>query len=118
MTQYNQSSIVKAAENLGYTALDLVKAVPSLREWSVLGRATDEEILTGKVEIIAWNRATDQKCDQWLEQIQSKPRKASREYREVASPLYGAGRVYADQPGATQYLGARGEYSVQIWDES
>lgn len=118
MAQYNQSSIVKAAEKLGYTALDLVNAVPSLREWSVLGRATDEEILTGKVDIIAWNKVTDQKCDQWLEQIQRAPRATTAEYREVTSPLYGAGRVYADQPGATQYRNERGEYSIQIWDES
>lgn len=39
-----------------------------------------------------------------------------RGYRTVHSSLYGEGRVYFDQPGAAQYRGADGAFSVQIWD--
>ncbi|HEX3778519.1 MAG TPA: hypothetical protein VHX38_02550 [Pseudonocardiaceae bacterium] len=39
-------------------------------------------------------------------------------YREVYSPVYGRGRVYNVQPGATQYDDGSGNYNVQIWDNS
>lgn len=39
-------------------------------------------------------------------------------YRTVRSPLYGEGRVYTANPGATQYRNAEGDHSVQIWDRS
>lgn len=116
MAQYDQTSIVKAAEKLGYTALDLVNAVPALRSVAPLNRATDDDIITGRVPVIAWNRAADLACDRWLAQISTRPTAAG--YRTVLSPVYGEGRVYDEQPGATQYRGSAGEYSVQIWDES
>lgn len=41
-----------------------------------------------------------------------------RPYTEVRNSLYGPGRVYHDQPGATQYDDGSGTYKVQIWDNS
>jgi|GEM_PF-6022857 len=37
-------------------------------------------------------------------------------YTTKFSPLYGEGRVYDDQPGATQYDDGTGRFGVQIWD--
>lgn len=39
-------------------------------------------------------------------------------YRTVHSSLYGEGRRYHSQPGATQYDDGSGRFNVQIWDES
>lgn len=45
-------------------------------------------------------------------------RPAAKPYTEVDSPLYGHGRRYDVQPGATQYDDGSGRYNVQIWDNS
>lgn len=37
-------------------------------------------------------------------------------YRTVQDGAFGEGRVYSDQPGATQYDDGSGHYAVQIWD--
>ena len=37
-------------------------------------------------------------------------------YTTKRSSTYGEGRVYDDQPGATQYDSGNGKFSVQIWD--
>jgi hypothetical protein len=50
--------------------------------------------------------------------VNSEPAGPGRAYTEVRSSLYGPGRVYADQPGATQYDDGSGRYSIQIWDNS
>lgn len=39
-----------------------------------------------------------------------------RSYRTVHDGAFGEGRIYADQPGATQYDDGSGHYAVQIWD--
>lgn len=44
------------------------------------------------------------------------PRRDS--YRVVRGGMFGPGRRYYDQPGATQYDDGSGTYSVQIWDNS
>lgn len=41
-----------------------------------------------------------------------------RQYKTVRSGTYGTGRVYADQPGATQYDDGSGTYGIQIWDNA
>lgn len=41
-----------------------------------------------------------------------------RRYTTVRNAAFGDGRVYADQPGATQYDDGSGRYGVQIWDNS
>jgi hypothetical protein len=41
---------------------------------------------------------------------------AGRRYRTVHNGAFGEGRIYHDQPGATQYDDGSGTYSVQIWD--
>lgn len=47
------------------------------------------------------------------------PHPATRDgYRTVNSPVYGPGRVYHAQPGATQYDDGTGRYNTQIWDNS
>lgn len=46
------------------------------------------------------------------------PATEARTYHTKTGGLYGEGRVYTDQPGATQYRGLSGKYDVQIWDES
>lgn len=40
----------------------------------------------------------------------------SPRYSTVHSSAFGPGRVYVDQPGATQYDDGSGRYSIQIWD--
>lgn len=39
------------------------------------------------------------------------------DYHTVHHSFYGTGRVYDDQPGATQYDNGTGSYTVQIWDD-
>lgn len=41
-----------------------------------------------------------------------------RRYDVVQHGMFGEGRVYRDQPGATQYDDGSGRYSVQIWDNA
>jgi hypothetical protein len=43
------------------------------------------------------------------------PRRRSG-YRTVHSGAHGEGRIYYNNPGATQYKGSDGTFSVQIWD--
>lgn len=40
----------------------------------------------------------------------------SNAYTTVQDASFGEGRVYADQPGATQYRDSRGGFGTQIWD--
>lgn len=42
----------------------------------------------------------------------------ARRYTTVHHAAFGDGRVYDDQPGATQYDDGSGRYGVQIWDNS
>lgn len=67
---YDQTTIVRAAEELGYTALDLVTAVPQLRKPPEVDSATDAEIATGAVQITTDDRAVDAACERWLKKIQ------------------------------------------------
>lgn len=43
-------------------------------------------------------------------------RPTGRSYRTVQDGAFGQGRVYSDQPGATQYDDGSGRFNVQIWD--
>lgn len=45
-----------------------------------------------------------------------RPETVGRSYRTVRDGAFGEGRIYADQPGATQYDDGSGRFSVQIWD--
>lgn len=80
--------------------------------------ATEEEALRDAPQVLAHynqrvraNEARQAECEQ-------QATAPTHGYTEVDSPLYGPGRVYDDQPGATQYDDGSGRYSVQIWDNS
>lgn len=81
--------------------------------------ATEEEavadaprVLAAYLELIATNTARAAETDRQAETTSQRP------YVEVRSSVYGPGRVYRDNPGATQYDDGSGRYSVQIWDNS
>lgn len=96
MVAYNQSLVVQAAERLGYTALDLVEAVPQLRDslpsYVTTGtRVTDGEIAAGQVRITTRDQAVDEACARWLEKVQldeqrrMQPRDGSSAYYDETS---------------------------------
>lgn len=61
-------------------------------------------------------RRAEQREQQTTEQQTTE--RTESDYTEVHSSLYGRGRRYHAQPGATQYQDGFGGYGVQIWDNS
>jgi len=52
------------------------------------------------------------------EDANAEPVPARRTYRTVRGSVFGPGRVYSDEPGATYYRSpVSGKYTVQMWDE-
>ena len=91
----------------------------------ILSAAPGTQIVGG--ELTAWNAAQEAAADRWSD-AQAAAHKAAATtiddtpipegYRYRTSSLYGEGRFHSSTPGATQYRGADGSYSVQIWDQS
>jgi len=51
-----------------------------------------------------------------VERITSRPATPTRRYRTVQSDIFGPGRIYHDEPGATYYDDGSGRFTIQMWD--
>lgn len=78
------------------------------------------EVVTTDLEDVREVRGLRYRIASFRRPVASAERSESteRRYTTVRNSAFGAGRVYHDQPGATQYDDGSGRYNVQIWDNS
>lgn len=91
--------------------------------WYVYSEATGKDINkyraheTEEAAIAARAAIVEEKTTETPAKPTVAPVRIDSGYRTKSS-AYGEGRVYHDQPGATQYDDGSGTYKIQIWDES
>lgn len=87
--------------------------------------ATEEEAtaaipaaLAARARMIERNEQAAAEREATIASADAEDRETPRRYRTVRNAAFGDGRVYDDQPGATQYDDGSGRYGIQIWDNS